>query len=107
MKINKIIAYISLGVILLFSISIVTLQLLFPDSIIFWKPIVVFLTPAIVLVGLLFLKPIMSLKMFRLVLLILAALSIMTTILGWMAFIILVVFLLSLGVLYLPSGEKL
>ena len=107
MKIYKITSYTSLGVILLLAISIVTLPMRFPDSIIFWKPIVIFSAPAIVLVGLLFLKPIMSLKTFRLLLFILAILSTITTIIGWMAFIILAVFLLSLGVLYFAGGENL
>ncbi len=106
MKVYKIIAYSSLAIVLLTAIVIVSLPFRFPNSIIAWRPIILFSVPAITLAGLLFVKPIMPLKTFRILLAILAILSIVAMLVGWMAFIILGIFLIALGALYLPFGAN-
>ena len=102
MKVYKFVAYSSLVVVLLTAILFASLPFRFPNAIIFWRPIIRFSVPAIILVGLLFVKLIMPLKTFRIVLAILLMLSIIATLLGWMAYIILGIFLIALGALYLP-----
>ena len=102
MKVYKFVTYSSLAVVLLTAILFASLPFRFPNSIISWSAIIRFSVPAIILVGLLFVKLIMPLKPFRIALAILAILSIVTTLLGWMAYIILGIFLIALGALYLP-----
>ena len=102
MKVYKYVTYSSLAVVLLTAILFASLPFRFPNSIIFWSAIIRFSVPAIILVGLLFVKLIMLLKPFRIVLAILGILSIVATLVGWMAYIILGIFLIALGALYLP-----
>ena len=102
MKVYKFVAYSSLAVVLLTAILFASLPFRFPNSIIAWSAIIRFSVPAIILVGLLFVKLIMPLKTFRILLTILAILAIVATLVGWMAYIILGIFLIALGVLYLP-----
>jgi hypothetical protein len=54
------------------------------------------------LVGLLFVKLIMPLKTFRILLAILAIFSIVATFVDWMAYIVMGIFLIAFGVLGLP-----
>ena len=102
MKVYKFVAYSSLAVVLLTAILFASLPYRFPNLIILWRPIIRFSVPAIMLVGLLFVKLIMPLKTFRILLAILAILSIVATLVGWMAYIVMGIFLLALGALYLP-----
>jgi len=102
MKVYKFVAYSSLAVVLLTAILFASLPFRFPNSIIAWSAIIRFSVPAIILVGLLFVKLIMPLKTFRILLTILAILAIVATLVGWMAYIILGIFLIALGALYLP-----
>jgi hypothetical protein len=107
MKVYKIIAYSSLAILLLTAIAMVSLPFQFPNSIIDWRSIILYSVPAIILVGLVFAKLILPLKPFRILLVILAVLAILATLVGWMAFIILGIFLIALGALYLPFGSAI
>jgi len=102
MKIYKFVAYCSLAVVLLAGIVIATLPIRFPNSVITWKPIVVLFLPAINLVGLLFLKPHIPLKAFRLLLLMPISLAVIAVITGSMNLTIFLVFLMALGLLFRP-----
>ena len=103
MNINRLIAYISLATALLAAIILASLPFRFPGSTIAWKPIAIISVPAIILVALLFLRLVMPLKPFRTLLLVFAALSSIATVVGWMSPIILAIFLLALGALFLRS----
>ena len=102
MKVYKFVAYSSLAVVLLTAILFASLPFRFPNSIIAWSAIIRISIPAIILVGLLFIKLIMPLKTFHILLVILAILAVVATFAGWVASIILGIFIIALGALYLP-----
>jgi|GEM_PF-5996964 len=106
MKLYKAVAYSSLAIVLLTATLFASLPFRFPNSSIAWRSIITLSIPAIALTGLLFVKLIIPLKQFRILLITLAILSIVATLIGWMAFVILGIFIIALGVLYLPSWVK-
>src|ERR1700690_4423552 len=103
MKVYKAVAYSSLAILLLTAILMASLPFRFPNSNIAWRPIIIFSIPAISLAALLFIKPILTLKAFRIFLAVAAVLSITAASIGWMAFIVLCAFLAALGALYIQG----
>lgn len=102
MKVYRIVKYASLAVVLLAIGLIASLPFRFPDSTIAWKWALLFSLPAIMLVGLLFLKAHCEIRTFRFLLLAALLLSAIATIVGSMALLVFVVFLVALAALY-PS----
>ena len=103
MKVYKVVAYSSLAIVLLTAILMASLPFQFPNSNIAWRPIIIFSVPVIVLAALLFIKPILTLRVFRILIVVAAVVSITATFVGWMSIIILCVLLAALGVLYIQG----
>ncbi len=101
MRLYKFVTYASLLVIFLLALVLGSLFFRFPASDIAWRPAILFAIPAIVIVVLLFLKPLCSQKVYRVVILSLAGFSILATIFVWMAPIVLGIFLAAILALYL------
>jgi len=99
MRVNRIIAFSALTIVLITAIILAFLPFLFPGSIIAWRPITVYSLLAVTLVVLLFLRPVMPLKPFRILVLIFAVLSFAATAASWIPPILLAVFIVALGVL--------
>ncbi len=106
MKVHKAVTYSSLAIILLTAILMASLPFRFPSSDIAWRPMLIFFMPALVLAGLLFIRPLLALRVFRNILAMAAVLSIVATFAGWMAFVILCIFLAALGALYLQGNRR-
>ena len=103
MKVYKIAAYSSLAILLLTAILMASLPFRFPNSNIAWRSIIIFTVPAIVLATLLFIKPVLTLRVFRIFIVVAAVVSITAAPVGWMALIILCAFLAALGALYIQG----
>ena len=103
MKVYKVVAYSSLAIVLLTAILMASLPFQFPNSNIAWRPIIIFSVPVIILAALLFIKPILTLRAFRIFLAVAVIVSITVASIGWMTFIILCVFLAALGALYIQG----
>ena len=103
MKVYKTVAYSSLAILLFTASLMASLPFLFPNSIIVWRPIINFSIPMITLAALLFIKPVLTLRAFRIFLAIAAIFSITATFVGWMAYIILCIFLAALGAMYIQG----
>jgi hypothetical protein len=104
MKIYKTVAFSSLAILVLTAILVASIPFFFPNSIIAWKPMLIFSVPGIALAVLLFIRPALTLRAFRISLALAAMVSIIATYVGWMAFVVLCIFLAALGALYI-QGE--
>ena len=102
MKVYKVVAYSSLGICLVIAIIFASLPFRYPNSTIAWGPSILLSMPMLALVALLFARLALSLKTYRLLLGIAAALALVATLAGWMAWPILGIFLLALAALSLP-----
>src|SRR5512140_1000719 len=103
MKVYKIVAYSSLAITVIVTLLLVTIPLRFTGYFIIWSTILAFYPPLFLLTLFLFLKPVLSIRTYRLLLVGAAILAIAATFLNWFTIPILVLFLLALGVLALPS----
>jgi hypothetical protein len=101
MRVNRIIAFSALTIVLIAAIILAFLPFRFTGSIIAWRPISVYSTLAVTLVVLLFLRPVMPLKSFRFLVLIFAILSFAATAASWIPPFLLAIFIVALGVLSL------
>ncbi len=102
MKVYKVVTYSGLGIILLITIFFATLSVRFPDSTISWQGIIIFSIPAIALEMLLFIKPRLLIRSFRILLFATGFLAILAAGAGWMSYVILGIFIIALGAMYLP-----
>jgi hypothetical protein len=102
MKIYRFVAYSSLAVVILVGILFASLPFRFPHSIIAWEVIIPLFVFEAILVVFLFLKPLLTIKTFRLLLLIPLCISIITTLLSGLSPIFFLIFLAALGTLF-PS----
>jgi hypothetical protein len=102
MKIYRFVAYLSLAVVLLIGIMTASLPIRFPHSIIAWEIIIPLFVLAAILVLFLFLKPLLPIKTFRLLLLIPLCGSIITILLSGLSPFFFIIFLAALGTLF-PS----
>lgn len=103
MKVHKAVTYSSLVIILLGAVLFGSLPFRFPKSNISWWPIVAFSMPAIALTVFLFIKPLLLLRTFRVLLVVAAILSVGAALFGWLAPIIVSLFLLGLLALYVQG----
>ncbi|MCG2784001.1 MAG: hypothetical protein L6461_02735 [Anaerolineae bacterium] len=106
MKLYRFVSYSSLAVILIAFLLLGSLPFRFPDAMIAWEPVVLLLSPAVVLVALLFVKPLLSSKGFLLLNLLLAAIAILLTIAGRMSPVLLGIFFLACFTLYLSKNIR-
>jgi hypothetical protein len=104
MKLYRFVSYTSLVVILLLALVLGSLPARFPGSFIAWKPAILFASPAIVIVVLLFLKPLCSKKVFLAVILFLTGIAVLGIIFGWMSPVLLGIFLVACMALYLSGS---
>lgn len=104
MKLYKFVSYTSLVIIALAIIILASLPIRFPNSFIAWKPVILFLSPAVVLVVLLFVKPLLSSKVFLTITMLFAGVAIWGTIIGWMSPILLGIFLVACLALYISGN---
>jgi hypothetical protein len=102
MKIYRFVTYLSLAVVLLIGIMMASLPFRFPHSIIAWEIIIPLFVLAAILVLFLFLKPVLPIKTFRLLLLIPLCGSIITILLSGLSPFFFIIFLAALGTLF-PS----
>ena len=105
MKLIKFVSYASLVVISITALLLVSAPFRFPGSGIAWKPVVLFLLPAVVIVVLLFIKPLLSRKIFIALILSFTVVAVLGTITHWMSPIILVVFLVACLALYFSDDN--
>jgi hypothetical protein len=103
MKLYKFVSYASLAVVLMAIILLITAPMRIPGTYFYWKPAVLLLSPAVVLVILLFTKPRLPRNIFLALEISLAGLAILGTIVGWMSPIILGIFLAACFVLSIPN----
>lgn len=106
MKIYKFVSYTSLAIIALAILILGSLPFRFPNSLIYWKPAILFLSPAIVLVALLFAKLLLSRKVFLSIIGLLAGSATLLTIAGLMSPIILAILLMAFLALYLSTNAS-
>jgi hypothetical protein len=106
MRLYKFVSYTSLVIIALATILLASLPIRFPNSIIAWKPAILFMSPAVVLVVLLFVKPLLSSKVFLTLTMLFAGVAIWGTIAGWMSPILLVIFLVACLALYISGSTS-
>ena len=104
MKLYKFVSFASLAIVSIVVLLLVSAPFKFPGSTILWKPAILFLIPALAIVGLLFIKPLLSQKTLLIFILSLIAVAILGTIVGWMSPIMLGVFLVACFALYFSSG---
>jgi len=102
MKIYRFVTYSSLVVVLIIGILIASLPFRFSHSVIAWEIIIPFFTLAATLVLFLFLKPLLPVKTFRLLLVIPLCILIIAILLSWLSPFFFLIFLAALGALY-PS----
>jgi hypothetical protein len=105
MKLYKFVSYTSLVIIALTIIFLASLPIRFPNSSIAWKPAILFLSPAVVLVVLLFVKPLLSSKVFLALTILLAGVAIWGTFAGWMSPILLGILLIACFALYISNSS--
>ena len=103
MKLYKFVSYTSLVIIALVTILLASLPIRFPNSIIAWKPAILIMSPAVVLVVLLFVKPFLSKKVFLVLIMLFAGVAILGTIAGWMSPILMGIFLVACLALYISG----
>jgi hypothetical protein len=103
MKLYKFVSYTSLGIVALVTILIASLPIRFPNSFIDWQSAILFLIPAVVLVVLLFVKPLLSSKVFLALTILFAGVAILGTLAGWMSPILLGIFLVACLALYISG----
>ena len=106
MKLYKLIFYTSLVVITIAGLLLASLPIRFPNSTIAWKSTILFLSPSVELVFLLFAKPLLSSKVFLALTILLAGIAVWGTIAGWMSPILLMIFLATCFILYMSSGTS-
>jgi membrane-associated HD superfamily phosphohydrolase len=106
MKLYKFVSYSSLVIIALVTILLASLPIRFPNSLIAWKQIILILIPAVVLVVLLFVKPLLSNKVFLALTILFAGVAILGTIAGWMSPILLGIFLVACFALYISGNTS-
>ncbi len=106
MKLSRVIALASLAVILFVGILTASLPARFPGSTIAWGSMLIFMTPALVLVALLLTRPILQLKVFRVLLVLAALLAFAATIGSWVAQVVFCIFLIALAALYLQGDPQ-
>lgn len=104
MKLYKFVSYTSLAVIVIAILFLASLPFRSPISSIALKPAILFLSPAVALVFLLFAKPFLSSKVFFALTMLLAGIAVWGTIAGWMSPILLGIFLVACFALYISSG---
>ena len=100
MKLYRFVSYASLGIIVLAILLLLSLPFRFPNSIIAWEGAILFLSPAVVLVVLLFVKPLVSKKVFLFLTVGLVGLALWLTREGWMSPILFAIFFVACFVLY-------
>jgi hypothetical protein len=103
MKLYKFVSYASLAVALMAVILLITAPMRIPGTYFYWKPAVLLLSPAVVLVILLFTKPHLPGDLFLALMISLAGLAILGTIFGWMSPIILGILLAACFGLSIPN----
>ncbi len=106
MKLSKAITLASLAVILIEGVLLASLPLRFPNSRIFWGPAIIFLIPALALLLLLVARPFLAVRPFRILLILAALLAIAAALVNWVAPVILCLFLIALGALYVQGDSK-
>ena len=106
MKLYKFVSYTSLVVIAIAVLLLASLPFRFPNSYIAWKPAILFLSPAVVLAVLIFIKPLLSSKVFLSLTLLLAGIAIWETIAGLMSPILLGIFLVACFALYISRNTS-
>ena len=104
MKLYKFVSYTSLVIIAIATLILASLPIRFPNSLIAWGPAILFLIPAVVLVVLLFIKPLLSSKVFLTLTILFAGVAIWGTIAGWMSPILLGIFLVACFALYISGN---
>jgi hypothetical protein len=103
MKLYKFVSYASLVVVLMAIILLITAPMRIPGTYFYWKPAVLLLSPAVVLVILLFTKPYLPRNIFLELTISLAVLAILGTIFGSMSPMILGIFLIACYGLSIPN----
>ena len=93
MKLYKFVSYASLAVVLMSIILLITAPMRIPGTYFYWKPAVLLLSPAVILVALLFIKPHLPRNLFLGLTILFAGLAILGTIFGSLSPIILGIFL--------------
>jgi len=106
MKIYKFVSYTSLAIIALAILSLGSLPFRFPNLLIYWKPAFLLLSPAIVLVALLFAKPLLPRKIFLSIIAFLTGFAILLTFTRLMSPIILAILLMAFLALYLSTNAS-
>ncbi len=106
MKLSRFIAFASLAVILFVGILAASLPARFPGSRSAWEPMLIFITPALILLVLLLTRPILQLKVYRVLLLLAALLAFAATVGRWVAPVVLCMFLIALAALYLQGDPR-
>ncbi len=106
MKLSRAVAFASLAVILFVGILTASLPARFPGSRIAWGPMLIFMSPALVLLVLLLTRPLLELKVFRVLLVLAALLAVATAVARWLAPVVLCIFLIALAALYLQGDPQ-
>ncbi len=106
MKLSKPITLASLVVILFVGILAASLPARFPGSKFAWGPMLIFITPALVLLVLLLTRPMLKLEVFRVLLVLAALLAFAATVGRWLAPVVLCIFLIALAALYLQGDPQ-
>jgi hypothetical protein len=100
MKLYKFVSYTSLVIVTLAVLLLASLPFRFPNSSIAWEPAILFLSPAVVLVMFLFVKPILSNKPYFFLNVAFAGIAVWLTIANRMSPILLGIFLIGCFALY-------
>jgi hypothetical protein len=106
MKVFKSVTFISLAIILVTIVFFAFLPFGLSTSTISRQERIMFAIPTIILEILFFIKPRLQLKRFRVLLLMIAVVSIIATVAGGMNDMILVIFIIGLGAMSFPPGTN-
>jgi len=106
MKLLKSTAFISLVIILVTILFFAFLPFGTASTTITWQERIMFALPTITLEILFFIKPRLTLKQFRVLLLGIGTVASLATIANWMTFIILVIFIIGLGAMSFAPGTS-
>ncbi len=104
MRLQRAVSYSSLAVILFTALVIGSTPFRIPHSTIAWLPMAVFVTPAIVLLALLLVRPLLPLSTFRVIVAVVAVLGTAAMMLGWISLFILCLLFVALVALYIQGG---
>ncbi len=104
MRVQQAVTYFSLAVILLTALVVGSTPFRFPGSTIAWTPMMTFISPAIVLMVLLLVRPLLPLRAFRTAVAIVAVLGVGLTMVGWIPLFLLCFLLIGLAALYIQRG---